>query len=337
MNILGIESSCDETAVAIVRDNKILANIVASQDEIHAKYGGVVPELASRKHVEVIHTLLKEAFIQAEMAINEIDGIAVTKAPGLIGAVLVGLSTAKSIAFSLEKPLIGVNHLEGHINAPFLEDPNIPYPHIGLIVSGGHTSLYLVKEFGHYKLLGATRDDAAGEAFDKVARLLELGYPGGPIIDKLSQKGNANAFKFPMPKFRDASLFDFSFSGLKTAVMHQFKKLVKENKLTDQTKLDLIASFQKTAIEMLVKNLIKAAKEYKCKNILISGGVAANKGLRERLKAVDNEYGFTTHIPPLKLCTDNAAMIAYVGAKRLSLGEKDSLDLNAEAVKEIGI
>lgn len=335
MKVLGIESSCDETAVAIVDGNKILSSIISSQHEIHGKYGGVVPELASRRHVEVISILLEAAFSEARISQEDLDGIAVTRAPGLIGTLLVGLSAAKALAYSLKLPLIGVNHLEGHINAMGLIT-EIKYPHIGLIVSGGHTSLYLVEAFGKYKLLGATRDDAAGEAFDKVARLLELGYPGGPIIDKLAHKGNPKAFKFRPPRFRDAAEFDFSFSGIKTAVMLEYKKLTSNNKIEENVLHDLIASFQYVVVESLVKNIIKAAAKFDCKNILVSGGVASNRGLCERLKMAESEEGFKAFIPPMELCTDNAAMIAYVGGKRLEMGESDGLDLNAIAVEEIG-
>lgn len=337
MKILGIETSCDETAVSIVENNNILANIVASQHDIHSKFGGIVPELASRRHVEVIYSLLKEACSEAKIKLNQIDGIAVTKAPGLVGAVLVGLSTAKAISYALKKPLIGVNHLEGHINAIFLSKKDVPYPHIGLIVSGGHTSLYMVKGFGTYKLLGATRDDAAGEAFDKVARLLDLGYPGGPIIDKLAKKGDSKAFKFTHPKFRNDSGFDFSFSGIKTAVMLEYKKLKAKGTIEPNIINDLIASFQQTVADILTEKVIKAAKHFNSPNIVISGGVAANSGLRENLKTAAQTNNMQLHIPPMELCTDNAAMIAYVGTRHLEMGEKDDLKLNAIAVEEIGM
>ena len=336
MKIMGIESSCDETAVAVVEDNRVLSNIVASQHEIHSKFGGVVPELASRKHVEVISTLLRHALKEASVSLKDIDVIAATRAPGLIGALLVGLSSAKAIAFAAKKPLVGVNHLEGHLNAVFLSSKKIEYPHIGLIVSGGHTSIYLVKKFGDYKLLGATRDDAAGEAFDKVARLLELGYPGGPIIDQLAPHGNSKAFKFKKPKFSDHSEFDFSFSGLKTAVMLIYKELKASKKYSEQNKLDLIASFQEAVISSLTENLIKAAKKYKCREIVISGGVAANRGFRARLSETDKREKIKIHIPPSELCTDNAAMIAYVGGQLFKSGKRDNLGINAAAVEEIG-
>lgn len=337
MKILGIESSCDETAVAIVDGDKILSNVVASQNEIHAKYGGVVPELASRRHIEVIAPLLQEAFVLAKSKPTDLAGIAVTRAPGLIGALLVGLSTAKAMAYALGLPLFGVNHLEGHINAVHLAPKNVPYPHIGLIVSGGHTSLYFVEGFGSYKLLGATRDDAAGEAFDKVARLLDLGYPGGPIIDKLATKGDPEAIKFKLPKFSDYSEFDFSFSGIKTAVMLEHKRLRAAGKIEKSDVYNIIASFQKTVVAILTETTIRAADKFGCKNIVVAGGVAANQGFRNRLKEAEKEYGIKAFIPPMDLCTDNAAMIAYVGGKYLSMGQKNDLTLNAAAVEEIGL
>lgn len=337
MKILGIETSCDETAAAVVDGNKVLSSVVASQNEIHAKYGGVVPELASRRHVEVIVPLLSEAVSQSKIPMNKLDGIAVTRSPGLIGALLVGLSTAKAIAYSLKKPLIGVNHLEGHINAVYLTGKDVPYPHIGLIVSGGHSSLYLVEGFGKYKLLGATRDDAAGEAFDKVARLLNLGYPGGPIIDREAKKGDPHAIKFKTPKFRDLAEFDYSFSGIKTAVMLSYKKLSSRGSVDEKDIYNLIASFQYKVIELLTKNILKASKKFGCPNVVVAGGVAANGALRDRLKEIEIEGGLKVFVPPMNLCTDNAAMIAYVGGKRLEMGERDDLTLNAVAVEEIGI
>lgn len=337
MKILGIESSCDETAVAIIDKRKVLSSVVASQNEIHTRYGGVVPELASRRHVEAIVPLLSEVFSRASVSPDAIDGVAVTRSPGLIGALLVGISAAKAIAYGLKIPLIGVNHLEGHINAVHLSEPDVPYPHIGLIVSGGHTSLYYIESFGKYRLLGATRDDAAGEAFDKVARLLELGYPGGPIIDRLAQRGDASAVKFKNPRFRDASEFDFSFSGIKTAVMLNCKRLKSTGKIKESDKYNLIASFQRTVVEMLEKSTVKAALTLKCKDIVVAGGVAANNALRRRLKETEKEHGLKIYIPPIELCTDNAAMIAYVGGRRLAAGQSDGLDLNAVAVEEIGL
>lgn len=345
MKTLGIETSCDETAVAIVDGKKILSSIVASQHEIHSKFGGVVPELASRRHVEAMVPLLFEAFEKAHIKPSDLEGVAATRAPGLIGALLVGLTAGKALAYTLNLPFIGVNHLEGHINAPYLTGHEIPYPHIGLIVSGGHTSLYLVEMFGKYRLLGATRDDAAGEAFDKVARLLNLGYPGGPIIDKKAKFGNIKAYKFKTPKFRDSTGFDFSFSGIKTAVMHEFKKMKKseshprESGDTDnpQNILDLIASFQFKVIDILTKNAIRAAKKNNCHNIVVAGGVAANSFLRKYLSTEAGKEKIDVYIPPIDYCTDNAAMIAFVGEKYLNLGKSDKLSINASAVEEIGV
>ncbi|MBU4484767.1 tRNA (adenosine(37)-N6)-threonylcarbamoyltransferase complex transferase subunit TsaD [bacterium] len=335
MIVLGIESSCDETAVAILEDGKLLSNVVASQVDLHARFGGVVPELASRKHIETIIPLIQEALENAGKSLEEIDGIAATFAPGLVGALLVGLSTAKALAYTINRPIVGVNHLEAHLNAPFLAFDDIPYPFLALVVSGGHTSLYLTKEFGDYKLLGSTRDDAAGEAFDKVAKLLDLGYPGGPIIDKLSAKGDSKKFKFTKPKFDGESL-DFSFSGIKTAVLYHYQNLVKENKFNEQTKLDLIASFQETVVDILSERLFDAAEQNSCKAVVVSGGVAANKHLRAKVEKLAKEKGAKAFIPPIQYCTDNAAMIAYVGWKRLLLGQTDDMSLNARANMELG-
>lgn len=339
MRILAIESSCDETAVAVIDSpKKILASVVASQDDVHSKFGGVVPELASRRHMEMIVPLVNRALELANSSINDIDGIAATRAPGLIGSLLVGLSFAKSLAYVHKKPFVGVNHLEGHLNAAFLEHDGIEYPHIGLVVSGGHTSLYLVKDFGKYKLLGATRDDAAGEAFDKVAKILGLGYPGGPIINKISRNGDKSAFKFTRPKMGKGSAFevgelDFSFSGLKTAVMLEFKKLSDPKGRS----ADLAASFQATVIDIICRQIIKACQLYKCKSSIISGGVAANSALRSEMDVVCKENEIKLYLPSLKFCTDNAAMIGYVGARYLEMGKRDDLNINAIANQEIGI
>ena len=342
MIVLGIESSCDETAASVIETpNRVLSNLVASQYDVHAKFGGVVPELASRRHMEMVAPLVEDALSKSGLTLSSIDGIAATRAPGLIGAILVGLSFAKSLAMSLGKPFIGVNHLEGHLNAAFLEH-DISYPYIGLVVSGGHTSLYLVKEFGNYTLLGATRDDAAGEAYDKVAKLLGLGYPGGPIIDRVAKNGNPSAFKFTRPKMSAGSKFevgefDFSFSGLKTQVMIDFKNTIGDAKPSEQCIADMAASFQHTVVEIITHQLIKACKKYSCSSFLISGGVAANSCLRARLGQAASENGLKFFCPSMKYCTDNAAMIAYVGAKRLEMGERSSLDTGAVANEEIGL
>lgn len=343
MLVLGIESSCDETAVAVLATpDKLLSSTVASQDDVHARFGGVVPELASRRHMEVIIPLLNKALDAAGVPLADIDGIAVTRAPGLIGSILVGLSFAKALSYSLKKPLIGVNHLEGHLNAAHLEHKNIPYPHIGLVVSGGHTSLYLVRDFGKYKLLGATRDDAAGEAFDKVAKLLGLGYPGGPIIDKIAGDGNPKAHKFTLPKLGTGSKFDiaeldFSFSGIKTAAMIEVKKSSGASPLPKEFVANLAASFQSTVVKIICRQMLAACRKYKCCAIVVSGGVAANSALRAGLNEMCGENNIRPFLPSLKFCTDNAAMIAYVGGRYLSLGRKDRLSLAAIANEELGI
>jgi len=338
MIVLGIESSCDETACALVKSGKILSSLIATQHEVHEKYGGVVPELASRKHMQNIVPLIKGALKKASLSISDIDGIAVTYAPGLIGSLLVGLSFAKGLSFSLGKPLIGVNHLEGHLSAGELYFGKTPTPYIALVVSGGHTNLYLVQKFGNYKLLGSTRDDAAGEAFDKAAKLMNLGYPGGPAIDKVSVNGNEKAFIFTRPKFsgrtmkgRIAKKYDFSFSGFKTALRNNWQQLQNENKATEQAAADLAASFQHAIVGFLVDNLHSAAIEYGVKAVTISGGVAANTALRKSVTDKFNNTEIKTFIPPMELCTDNAAMIAYVGERRFMLGEKNNLSLNAIA------
>ena len=314
MIIMGIETSCDETAVAVLemgKKTKILSNLIASQHEIHLPYGGIFPELASRRHIEVIRPMVEEALKQAGVAQSKLEGIAVTHAPGLVGSLLVGLSFAKAYAYGLGIPFIGVNHLEGHLNAPFLEHPKISYPQIGLVVSGGHTALYFIRKFGDYQFLGGTRDDAAGEAFDKVAKMLGLGYPGGPIIDKKAKEANPDAVKFSKPKMKG---YDFSFSGLKTAV-----KTMKDPPPVP----DLCASFQETVVDILMEKTLAAAKAKKCKNILVTGGVACNSRLKEKMK--------TAYFASPIFCTDNAAMIAYVGGRYLQMGQRSPLSLNAVA------
>jgi len=335
MIVLGIETSCDETAVAVLKLGKgmvrpppgarpahhvpvqILSNLIASQHEIHQPYGGIFPELASRRHIEVIRPLVEEGLKQSGIDPSELNGIAVTYAPGLVGSLLVGLSFAKAYAFGLGIPFVGVSHLEGHLNAPFLEHPKICYPYIGLVVSGGHTALYFVKKFGEYQFLGGTRYDAAGEAFDKVAKILGLGYPGGPLVDKMAKEGNPKAVKLPKPK---VPKYDFSFSGLKTAV-----KTLKDYPLLQ----DVCASFQEIVVDVLIEKSLAAAHDKKCQAILVTGGVACNSRLKvklmeEALKAKKKAY-FASPI----FCTDNAAMIAYVGGRYLEKGIQSPLSLNA--------
>ena len=325
--ILGIETSCDETAAAIVEDGKkIISNIVASQITFHQKYGGVVPEIASRKHIEYIIPVIDKALSTPGKKLDDLSGIAVTYGPGLVGSLLVGLSVAKAIAYTQNIPLIGVNHLEAHIYANFLERKEIEPPFICLIVSGGHTSLVYIKDFREYKFLGQTKDDAAGEAFDKIAKILNLGYPGGPIIEKLAKKGNPLAIKFPRPLLNNKS-YDFSFSGLKTAVIYYIKKTKEENKIV-QVK-DILASFQQAVIDVLVEKTIRAALEFDTKKIILAGGVAANDLLRRSIKKRANSLKFKVFYPSFSLCTDNAAMVASVGYYKLRENKKSSLNLDA--------
>lgn len=323
MLVLGIESSCDETAAAVLelKDGKarILSNLIASQHEIHAPYGGIFPELASRRHIEVIRPLVEEALKKAGVSQDQINGVAVTHAPGLIGSLLVGLSFAKAYAFGLGIPFVGVSHLEGHLNAPLLENPDIPYPHIGLVVSGGHTALYLVKGFGHYEFLGGTRDDAAGEAFDKVAKILGLGYPGGPIVDKKAKDGDPHAVKFPSPK---TDAYDFSFSGLKTAA----KQIVDKSPPSIP---NLCASFQETVVDLLIEKTLAAAKAHHCPAVLVTGGVACNSRLRAKMAEEAAKARLRSFFASPILSTDNAAMIAYVGGRKLMAEEFSPLSLNA--------
>lgn len=345
MLILGIESSCDETAAAVVEcagNRRILSSLVASQDEVHARYGGVVPELASRRHLETIVPLVRGAITEAGVSMGDIEGIAVTYAPGLLGSLLVGIQVAKGLCISTGKPMIGVNHLEGHLNAVLLEHPQVPYPHVGLVVSGGHTSLYLVKEFGNYKLLGSTRDDAAGEAFDKVAKLLNLGYPGGPVIDRLSKKGDPRAFKFSTPHFgywtkKNDTVLDFSFSGIKTAVLLRHRQALSDGSVNDQFITNMIASFQDTVVRFLCDRVLSAAEQTKARAVVLSGGVAANSHLRETLKERCLQEKIGCFIPSINLCTDNAAMIASVGGEYLKRGARSDMSLNAVANQEIGL
>jgi N6-L-threonylcarbamoyladenine synthase len=334
MIVLGIESSCDETAAAVVEDGKnILSNVVSSQVAFHRKYGGVVPEIASRKHVETIVPVIRESLDEAGLTLNEIEGIAVTRGPGLVGSLLIGISLAKSIAYVKNLPLIGVNHLEGHLNAVFLEEKDLEFPFVGLVVSGGHTNLYHVKARGDYIFLGQTRDDAAGEAFDKVAKLLGLGYPGGVIIDKMAKEGNAAAINFPRALIAKDS-FDFSFSGIKTAVLHYVKR--QEGKIDDGHKNDIVASFQEAVVDVLVTKVIRAAKKCKVDKVSLAGGVAANTRLREKIAEQAGEGDIRAFIPSPHLCTDNAAMIAAVGDYYLEKGITSPLTLNASSRLPIG-
>lgn len=333
--ILGIDTSCDETSAAVLKDGKtVLANVISSQIKLHAPYGGVVPELASRAHLERMPTVVNEALKKAGVGLNDLTGIAITTSPGLIGCLLVGLSYAKSLAYSLKIPIVSVHHLKAHLFSPFLENEEA-YPFLGLVVSGGHTALYRVDSFDEITCLGHTVDDAAGEAFDKVAKLMGLGYPGGPRIDRLAKLGNPNAFSFTRARVKKGQFY-FSFSGLKTAVSVLIRKqrpdlLEKEASETDPFVLDLVASFQKEVVEALLEKVELACKLSPVKGVFVSGGVAVNSGLRAGLKAFTERTGIPHGIPSPLVCTDNGAMIAYVGAKELQNGKKSHLDLNAFA------
>jgi N6-L-threonylcarbamoyladenine synthase len=324
MLILGIDTSCDDTSAAIVEDGtKIISNVVSNQFDLHKKFGGIVPELASRRHVEMIWPVVKQSLEKARTTFANISAIAVCHGPGLIGSLLIGVSFAKSLSYCLKIPLIAVNHLEGHLFSPFLDGIKIEFPFIALIVSGGHTHLYRIDSFGPYKELGKTRDDAAGEAFDKVAKLLNLSYPGGPIIDKIALKGNPHAIKFPRAYLKDS--LDFSFSGLKTAVLNYLQKN------PDYDLNDIAASFQKAVTEVLVNKAIMAAEKENISRIFITGGVAANNQLRTTFNDKIKKNNINVFFPPLQLCTDNAAMIAGAGYFYLINNRTSTLDLNPKA------
>jgi N6-L-threonylcarbamoyladenine synthase len=327
MLVLGIETSCDETAAAVLADGTLRSNVVESQDPVHARYGGVVPELASRRHLEVVLPVVARALDEAGVRLGDLDGIAVTHGPGLVGSLLVGLSAAKAFAYAHRLPLVGVNHLEGHIFAGRLADPTLEPPFLALVVSGGHTALYACEAPLSYRLIGQTRDDAAGEAFDKVAKLLGLGYPGGPAVERTARAGDAKAIAFPVAQFQDKAP-DFSFSGLKTAVSLYVRQ---HAPLGSGQVADVCASFQATAVKMLVRKAIGAARRLGIRRVLLTGGVAANGALREALEVECAERGYAWTAPPLRLCTDNAAMIAAAGTARLESGERADLSLNAHA------
>ena len=326
MLTLCIESSCDETAAAVIRDGrKVLSNVVASQVDVHARYGGVVPELASRKHVEAISVVVNSALETAGVALSDIEGIGVTRGPGLVGALLVGLSTAKAMAWALDIPLAAVHHMEGHILAPFLEDPP-DFPFLALAVSGGHTHLYRVDGIGRYRIIGQTLDDAAGEAYDKVAKLLDLGYPGGALIDKLAGQGNADAIAFPRPMLHRPN-FDFSFSGIKTAVLQYVENVDKQ---IDKRQLaDIAASFQEAVVEVLTRKTLRAAAQEGLERIVVAGGVACNSGLRSRFKALTERQGFRVYFPSPSLCGDNAAMLGVPADYYLEHGRHADMQVNA--------
>ena len=332
MRVLGIETSCDETGVAVVEDGRILSNLLASQIDLHEKFGGVVPEVASRAHVEALNPIVEEALEQAGSRFDELDGVAVTVGPGLVGALLVGIAGAKAIAFAQGIPLIGVNHLEGHVYANFLEHGPPEPPYVCLIVSGGHTMLVHMPQEHRYRVLGQTVDDAAGEAFDKIARFIGLGFPGGPALDKLARDGDPASIRFPRA-MADSGDYDFSLSGLKTAVLRYVKG---ERQAGREVALaDLAASFQEAIVDVQVAKTMRAATETDSKTVLLGGGVVANSRLRERMERAGEENGIRVLFPSLPLCTDNGAMIAVAGAARLERGERTGLDVGADSALEL--
>ena len=329
MLILGIESSCDETAASVVEDGRrVLSNVIASQVEEHRKYGGVVPEIASRRHAEAVSGVVRQALFDAGVTLADIDGIAVTYAPGLIGALLVGVSFAKGLALATGKPLIPVHHLRSHIASNYLAHPDLKPPFLCLVVSGGHSHIVKVEDYTHFEVVGRTRDDAAGECYDKAARAMGMPYPGGVALDKLAHEGDPHAFQLPRPRV-EGSEYDFSFSGLKTAVINRLHNA--EQKGEAVNKADLCASFQHTVTELLVGNTIKAAADLGADTIVLAGGVSANSGLRAGMEAACKERGYGLYAPPLSLCGDNGAMVAAQGYYELLAGHTAGMELNAVA------
>jgi N6-L-threonylcarbamoyladenine synthase len=334
VTILAIETSCDETSVAVVVNGRqVLSNVISTQIDIHKKFGGVVPEVASRKHLENVNMIVQEALLQANVTLKEIDAVAVTSGPGLVGALLIGLTTAKALAYSINKPFIGVNHIEGHIAANYIAHKELQPPFICLVASGGHSHIVKVVDYDSFEILGQTRDDAAGEAFDKIARALGLGYPGGPLIDKISSEGNAKAISFPRAFLEEGS-YDFSFSGLKSAALNYLNSMkMKEEEINIA---DVAASFQAAVVEVLAEKLIRAAVEHHSKYAVLAGGVAANSKLRQELQSLGAQRGIEVLFPSPILCTDNAAMIGSAAYYRFIKGASSDLDLNARPNLRIG-
>lgn len=332
--ILAIESSCDETAASVVKNGRcVLSNIISSQIAIHTLYGGVVPEIASRKHIEKINQVVEAALKEADVTLDDIDAIGVTYGPGLVGALLVGVAEAKAIAHAKKKPLVGVHHIEGHVSANYIEHPDLEPPFLCEIISGGHTHLVIVKDYGSFEILGRTRDDAAGEAFDKVARAIGLGYPGGPKIDKLAKEGNPHAIDFPRAHMEDAP-YDFSFSGVKSAVLNHLNKC----RMTGEpiVEADIAASFQQAVVDVLVDNAIRAAKDYHMDRLAIAGGVASNGALRAAMEAACEKEGIRFYRPSPIFCTDNAAMIGVAAYYEYQKGTRHGWDLNAVPNLKLG-
>ena len=325
--ILAIESSCDETAASVVKNGRtILSNVISSQIELHKLYGGVVPEIASRKHIEKINQVIEQALADAGVTLEDLDAVGVTYGPGLVGALLVGVAEAKAISYAKKLPLVGVHHIEGHVSANYIEHPDLEPPFLCLIVSGGHTHLVIVKDYGEFEILGRTRDDAAGEAFDKVARAIGLGYPGGPKIDKLSDEGNPEAIEFPKGKIEGAP-YDFSFSGVKSGVLNYLNQAKMRGQEVNAA--DLAASFQKAVIEVLVEHTMQAAKDYQMEKVAVAGGVASNRHLRQAMKDACERNGCLFYHPSPIFCTDNAAMIGVAAYYEYQKGTRHGWDLDA--------
>ena len=332
--ILGIESSCDETAAAVVVNGRdVRSNVIYSQVPLHTLYGGVVPEIASRKHIEKINQVIRKALLDAGMTWEDITAIAVTYGPGLVGPLLVGVGAAKAISYAKNIPLVGVHHIEGHISANYIENKDLEPPFMCLVASGGHSHIVKCTDYGKYEIIGRTRDDAAGEAFDKVARAIGLGYPGGPKVDKLAKEGNPDAIEFPKSHFADAP-YDFSFSGIKSAVLNYLNSC--DMKGIEVNKADVAASFQKAVIEVLTENAVKAAKDFDCERLALAGGVAANSSLREHMRSEAEKAGLKFYNPSLIFCTDNAAMIGVAGYYDYMRGIRDDYSLNAVPNLKIG-